>query len=125
MKTLLLEVIFHPIGRPTCCRSQTRGPQRASVRSSGPNHPAIWRFILSIALPLLCATVAHAQNAGLVAQPTPNRAPSADAIRGKLRRFDQTRHVAVPVQLLDRSNQVVETQLSDETGGYSFTNVPP
>ena len=53
-----------------------------------------------------------------------NRVVQFDTIRGTLRRFDQSPHVAVPVQLLDRSNQVVQTQLSDGTGGYSFTNVP-
>ena len=104
---------------------ETRGPQRASLPRSRLNHQAVWKFILSIALTLLCGTLAHAQNVGLRAQPTPNRAPSADSIHGKLQRFDQTPHVAVPVQLLDRSNHVVQTKLSDEAGGYSFTNVPP
>src|SRR2546422_1825181 len=125
MKRVLPEIIFQLTGRPTRCGSQTNYPQRASARCSGANYPAIWRFILSIALVLLYATLAHAQNAALLSQPTPSRAPASDTIRGKLRRFDSTPHVAVPVQLLDRSNQVVQTQLSDDAGGYSFTNVPP
>ncbi len=60
----------------------------------------------------------------LNAQGITNGVVEAASVRGKLRRFDQSFHAAVPVQLLDRSNQVVQTQLSDESGGYSFTNVP-
>ena len=74
----------------------------------------------------LLALVSFTQSSTLNAQPiAPSSAPAPDAIRGKLRRFDQSPHVAVPVQLLDRSNQVVQTQLSDAAGSYSFTDVAP
>ena len=47
------------------------------------------------------------------------------SLSGSLRMFDRTPHVAVPVQLLGDSNQVIRTQLSDGAGAYVFTNVPP
>ncbi len=73
-----------------------------------------------------CLGFMFAQPSTLNAQPaSPNRVLELDGIYGKLRRFEQTPHVAVPVKLLDRSNQLVQTQLSDDAGGYSFTNVPP
>ncbi|MBI3414488.1 MAG: hypothetical protein HY043_04070, partial [Verrucomicrobia bacterium] len=70
-------------------------------------------LLFVVLLLLLCVVTLHAQ------------LDSPERIAGKLRCFDQTPHVAVPVQLLDRSNQVVQTQLSDATGGYNFTNVSP
>lgn len=39
--------------------------------------------------------------------------------------FDQTPHVAVPVQVLNSSNQVVATMLSDESGKYRVENLAP
>ncbi|MEK7685236.1 MAG: LamG-like jellyroll fold domain-containing protein [Verrucomicrobiota bacterium] len=47
------------------------------------------------------------------------------SLSGTLRMFDQTPHVAVPVQVLNGSNQVVATVLSDEAGNYRFENLSP
>ncbi|MBI3416083.1 MAG: hypothetical protein HY043_12360, partial [Verrucomicrobia bacterium] len=46
-------------------------------------------------------------------------------ISGTLRMFDGTPHVAVPVQILKATNEVVATVLSDVAGRFAFTNVPP
>ncbi|MBI3416254.1 MAG: hypothetical protein HY043_13250 [Verrucomicrobia bacterium] len=46
-------------------------------------------------------------------------------IFGTLRMFDQTPHVAVPVQILNATNEVILTVLSDAAGRFAFTNVPP
>jgi signal transduction histidine kinase/ligand-binding sensor domain-containing protein len=47
-------------------------------------------------------------------------------ISGTLRTFDPAVfHSVVPVQLINASNQVVATVLSDGSGRYAFTNVPP
>ena len=55
----------------------------------------------------------------LNAQPAPSKTVlGSDVIRGKLLRFDQSPHVAVPVQLPDRSNQVGQTQLSRATRAF-------
>jgi hypothetical protein len=77
-------------------------------------------------LGLLLGAMLFWQPSTLDAQPaSTNRVLEPDGIRGKLRRFDQSPHVVVPVQLLDHSNQIVQTQLSGEDGGYGFTNVSP
>ena len=48
------------------------------------------------------------------------------SISGTLRTFDPALfHAVVPVQLINASNQVVATVLSDSSGRYAFTNVPP
>jgi PAS domain S-box-containing protein len=48
------------------------------------------------------------------------------SISGTLRTFDPALfHAVVPVQLINASNQVVATVLSDGSGRYVFTNVPP
>ncbi|MEW6159424.1 MAG: hypothetical protein AB1813_18510, partial [Verrucomicrobiota bacterium] len=51
--------------------------------------------------------------------------PGADqsVVRGSVRRLDGAPHVAVPVQLLTPSNQVIQTVLSDARGEFIFTNV--
>ncbi|MBI3414186.1 MAG: hypothetical protein HY043_02515, partial [Verrucomicrobia bacterium] len=76
----------------------------------------------SLGIFLGCCVAFSLTTARLHAQ---SSAAEVGRIAGKLRCFDQTPHVAVPVQLLDRGNQVVQTQLSDATGSYSFTNVAP
>jgi hypothetical protein len=48
------------------------------------------------------------------------------SISGTLRTFDPgVFHAVVPVQLINASNQVVATVLSDGSGRYAFTNLPP
>jgi len=48
------------------------------------------------------------------------------SISGTLRTFDPAVfHAVVPVQLINASNRVVATVLSDGSGRYAFTNVPP
>ncbi|MBI4327056.1 MAG: hypothetical protein HY674_17595, partial [Chloroflexi bacterium] len=47
------------------------------------------------------------------------------SVAGTLRMFDGTPHVAVPVQLLSATNEVVATVLSDASGRFTFTNTPP
>src|SRR6185369_16064561 len=49
----------------------------------------------------------------------------AGTISGTLRMFDGTPHVVVPVQILKATNAVVATVLSDASGRFTFTNVPP
>jgi signal transduction histidine kinase/ligand-binding sensor domain-containing protein len=46
-------------------------------------------------------------------------------LTGTLRMFDGTPHVAVPVQLINSSNAIVATVLSDTAGRYGFGNLAP